>query len=132
MNFKKVNIISKFTVEIELDDNTNIEVSKINKDEYDFFINGIKKDIDEEKEKEILDYIIDNIDQKELEWVIAVEDFNSIYNRLSFEDICIGYHHDKELMKKKINSDLELFIFHEHYDKCIVLRNLLKKINDEL
>jgi len=130
MDLKKLNIISKYSVEIELHNNdTNIEVVSKNNEDYEFFMNGIKKNLGSDTEQKIIRYIVDNIDQDELEWVITNEDYNNIYSKLTFEEICGGYHQDKDLMIKLISSDLQFFIEHEKYEKCAVLQNLLDKVN---
>ena len=129
MKLKNIKILSKYSVEVEVNDSDDINIEVVSEQQkYKFYMNGIEKTFDLDTETEIIQHIEDNINQDELEWVIANEDFNMIYSKLSFEDICKGYHQDKEKMKTLIQSDLDLFIHYEKYEKCTLLKELLDKV----
>jgi len=129
MDFKKLKIISKYAVEVELYDDTNIEIVSVD-GMYKFYVNGIQKDLELSTKNKIFDYISEEIDQDELKWIISNEDFENIYNKKTFEEICSGYNNDKDLMIDLLKNDLELFIKYEHYDKCIVLKKILDEVNN--
>lgn len=131
MDIKRINIISKNKFEIELnDDDLIIEAySKLNDDNFDFYINGIKKDFSKEQRQQIHRYMVDMIDEDEMKLVIANDDYERIYNRLSFDDICKGYNNDKEVIINQLSSTLQTFIEYEHYEKCIIIKKLLEKTN---
>lgn len=132
MDIKRINIISKNKFEIELnDDDLIIEAySKLNDDNFDFYINGIKKDFSKEQRQQIHRYMVDMVDEDEMKLVIANDDYERIYNRLSFDDICKGYNNDKEIIINQLSSTLQTFIEYEHYEKCIIIKKLLEKTNE--
>jgi len=129
MKFNNLKIINKTTVKINVGDSEydNLEVVATTNEDFNFYMNGIKKEYDEKIKTEILEYIKKNINYKELEYIIAVEDYNKIYSKLSFEDICRGYHNNKEIIIKQILENMNFFIKIEEYEKCIILKNLLEK-----
>jgi hypothetical protein len=131
MNLNKIKIISKTKLKIDIFGEEDILFEAVSNDQkkFDYYINGIKTKLTKEQDDEISDYIIENIDQQELEWVIANEDYDKIYNTLSFDDICKGYHNKKDVMKAQITKTLDIFILHEKYEKCVILQNLLDKID---
>jgi hypothetical protein len=130
MVLNEVKIISKWKVTVETDDVVIDVVSEYENDatKYNFYINGIKKEFEKEQELEILDHILKNIDQHELEYVIANEDYNNFYNSLSFEELVYYFDNDFELMKDSLTSVLEIFVEQEHYEKCNVIKNILTQI----
>jgi len=131
MEFKKINIISKFKIEIELDDeyDSRLEVISIEDKKLDIFVNGIQRDLNKETEDTIREYISENIDQIELNRVIMNDDYNMIYSRLSTTDIIKGYK-KKDTAYKKINDCLDYFISTEEYEKCTILQKHINNIKD--
>lgn len=136
MKLKSVKIISKWKVSVETDDvvidvilKKNIDdQSKNNLNKYLFFMNGIKKDFEKQQKQEIINHIINNIDKHELEYVIANDDYNNIYNIYSFDEIKTYFNNDYNLMKQTLTNVLNIFIEQEQYEKCIIINNLLNKI----
>jgi len=129
MNLNDVKIVSKWKVSVETDD---VVIDVISSQEtiknYEFYMNGIKKDFDESQEREILEHILKNIDQHELEYVIANEDYNRVYSVVVFDDLIYYFDNDFELMKNELLNTLNIFIEQEHYEKCKVINDLLKQI----
>jgi len=127
MKFNDLKIINKTTVSLKVGDSDydHLEVVANIKNGFDFYMNGIKKEYDEIIEAEIVSYIKDNIDSNELESIIFNDDYNKIFSQLSFEDICKGYRHDKELIIKQLGDTINYFIKHEKYEKCVILKSLL-------
>jgi len=129
MNLSDVKIVSKWKVSVETDD---VVIDVISSQEtiknYEFYMNGIKKDFDESQEREILEHILKNIDQHELEYVIANEDYKKVYSVVVFEDLIYYFDNDFELMKTELLNTLNIFIEQEHYEKCKVINDLLKQI----
>jgi len=136
MKLKSVKIISKWKVSVETDDvvidvilKKNIDdQSKNNLNKYLFFMNGIKKDFEKQQKQEIINHIINNIDKHELEYVIANDDYNNIYNIYSFDEIKTYFNNDYNLMKQTLTNVLNIFIEQEQYEKCIIINTLLNKI----
>ena len=136
MKLKSVKIISKWKVSVETDDvvidvilKKNIDdQSKNNLNKYLFFMNGIKKDFEKQQKQEIINHIINNIDRHELEYVIANDDYNNIYNIYSFDEIKTYFNNDYNLMKQTLTNVLNIFIEQEQYEKCIIINTLLNKI----
>lgn len=129
MNLNGVKIVSKWKVSVETDD---VVIDVISSQEtiknYEFYMNGIKKDFDESQEREILEHILKNIDQHELGYVIANEDYNRVYRVVEFDDLIYYFDNDFELMKNELLNTLNIFIEQEHYEKCKVINDLLKQI----
>jgi len=129
MKFNNLKIISKTTVALSVGDSEydNLEVVANIDNDFDFYMNGIKKEYDGKIKEDILRYIKENIDENELKRIIATEDYKNIFSSLSFEEICIGYRHDKELIIEQISENMNFFIKYEEYEKCIILKKLLDK-----
>ena len=129
MKLNEVKIVSKWKVSVETDDVIIDVVSNENSiAQYDFYMNGIKKEFEEHQEQEILNHIFKNIDQNELEYVIANDDYNNVYSITLFDDLIYYFDNDIDLMKETLERALEVFIEQEHYEKCKIVNDLLKQI----
>jgi len=126
MNLTKVNIISKFKLIVETDD-TAIDVI-VEKNKLSFYMNGIKKDLEQEQRNEILNYIDKNIDQDEMLYVTVNEDYKNIYSVFPYDLILEMVDGNKDFLQKQLEDVLSVFIEQEHYEKCIIINNLLNNI----
>ena len=130
MNLNDVKIVSKWRVSVETDDVVIDVISNQDSEthEYEFYMNGIKKDFEKSQEREILEHILKNIDQHELEYVIVNEDYKKVYSVITFDDLIYYFDNDFDLMKNELLNALNIFIEQEHYEKCKVINDLLKQI----
>jgi hypothetical protein len=129
MKLNEVKIVSKWKVSVKTDDVIiDVVSSKYDNNKYDFYMNGIKKFFEKDQEQEILNHIIKNIDQHELEYVIANDDYNNIYSVFSIEELVYYFDNDIDLMEETLKSVLYVFIEQEHYEKCKIVNDLLKQI----
>ena len=132
MILRELEIKSKHIVSlvIEIDsDFLPLEVKSINDETYEFYINGIKKELNNEQVTEIIEYIQNNINQDELEYVVANEDYNKIFSKLDISDILKGWNYNIELINHIINDTMDVFVYYEEYEKCAVLRDIKNKLN---
>jgi len=131
MKFKKMNV-SQNKVEIELEGNDVTRIEVINESDFGseirFFINGIERDLDDEVQDKILNFINDNKDKKDIVKSTADYNYHFLYSSLTINQILQGYHNNKERAIKNIEKDLELFTKYEEYEKCIILTNIKKEI----
>jgi len=131
MILTELEIKSKHKVSLVIeteDDYLPLDVISINDKKLEFYIYGIKKELTENQKQEILNYIEKNINQDELEYIIANDDYNNIFSKLTIKEIFLGWHNNKELILDIIDNTIKTFIFHEEYEKCIILNNIKNKI----
>jgi len=132
MKFKNLKILSKTTLEISVGDSEfdKLEVVSNFNNDFDYYMNGIKKDFEKEQTEEILSFINENIDSNELDWVIANEDYDKIYSTLTFDEILKGYKNDVDIILEHLIKTMDVFIKHEKYEKCVLLKKLIKDFNE--
>lgn len=131
MKLSNLKIKRKHVVELLIEDENEflpLEVKSEGDIGYGFYINGIRKELNTEQQNEIVVYIRENIDQNELELVIANEDYDKIFNKLSISDMLKGWKYDTEMIHHVIDDTMDVFIKHEHYEKCEVLNKIKKQI----
>jgi len=124
---KKIKILSKNNYEYNLSEFERVEVLKNNGD-YIITINGIDVLITKEQKLDIINYINNNINKAELKYISATEDFEEIFSKLSFHEICKGYHHKYNDIYKVFNNAYDVFLQYEEYEKCDVMLKLIKKV----
>jgi len=124
MELKKIKIISKDYIEVEMSEFETIEIKSYN-DQTTFQINGIDRDFSDEQKSEILQYIETNINKNEMRHQIFLYEYEKIFEKFSIENICAGYHNDREKIQNKLDSMISYFQDQEDYEKCKVLNNLM-------